>query len=663
MSARLLLLLAVLALVVWLAMSSDPQEQLRQDLNRALATGRIGRLKEEQHHHYSEVLGWWAKAAGIEQSVLLDRPFDRNALNVYTIDSPIAGLAKVEPGNAIYDPHLDAIFISIELFEPTLVVHLYGYISIQGRRDDPPRLNGYLLFLYLHELGHRVLHRPPPDGLTFGQLEDQADSFAVGVMKNAYQSHVPVAARPSNSHPYSHLGQTAFNPRQNFFSDLAGSIHSMTDVLLHTEAAVSPYFRDKAHKTFVSRASGIVAAALSEASGASDRAFVSITREHLARVEKTAHRALVEIHAPASITLLGFTNQELIVYATSKPKRLGREYRVPWTEIGSLLCLDSGTSSSVGPAPTPEPHAEDRSYTGVAQLVQTGEQGTLELHIPSDGWYRKTGDKWKKRTTPSGTWNSHDGRLWIFAGNRLFQPRSWELYLNHRWRGTLKHSLIANYLQFQHNLPPSVRADLHTLHGDTAILLVKMPEPFGGDRIVGYLTLDLVRLRPSSYTRINVEFLGSSGRHPFENEIAFISVANTLQPYAINLNGPVDKVPGGRAPSTIEIWRLSQTDPPERVASHPMMASSISGTGNDDDVRWVSAHYPSLMAGTSGMGLLIDVYLDSIYHFDPMTSELNMLFHPGGLNKIIDPDGRVAIYAEGARKLYVISLFDSCKKN
>ena len=662
MSARLFLLLAVLALVAWLAMGPDPQEQQRQNLDQALATGRIGRLNEEQHRHFSEVLGWWTKAAGVEQSVLLDRPFDVNALNVYSIDSPITGLVKVKPGNAIYDPHLDAIFISLELFEPTLVVHLYAYISIQGRRDAPPRLNGYLLFLYLHELGHRVLHRPPPAGLTVGQLEDQADSFAVGVMKNAYQSYVPVAARPSYSHPYSHLSETVVNPRQNFFSDLAGSIRSMTDVLLHTEAAVSPYFRDKAHKTFVSRASGIVAAALSEASGAGDRAFVSITREHLARVEKTSHRALVEIHTPAAITLLGFTNHELIVYATSKPKRLGREYRVPLTEIDSLLCLDPGTSSSVAPSPTPEPHAEDRSYTGVAQLVQTSEQGPLELHIRGDGWYRKTGGKWKKRTTPSGSWNNHDGRVWILAGERLFQPKSWGLYLNHRWRGTLEHSRIASYLQFQHNLPPSVRADLHTLHGDTAIFLVKTPELLGGERIAGYLTLDLALLRPSSYTRINVKIPGSSGRRPFENEIAFVSVANTLQPYAINLNWPVGQVPGRTAPSTIEIWRLSQTNPPERVASHPMMRSSISGAGTDD-VRWVSANYPSLIAGTSGTGLLVDVYLDSIYYFDPLTSDLKMLFHPGGLNQIVDPDGRVALYAEGARKLYVISLFDSCKKN
>lgn len=642
-------------LIIWLALSANPRQQLRHEIEEALDRGAIGGLTEPQHSHFAQVLEWWAQAAGIEDRILLDRPFKANALNVFSIESPIAGLAEVEPGNAIYDPYADAIFVSKELFDPSSVVHLYGNISIQRHEDQPPRTSGYLLFVFLHELGHRLLHQHPTKGLTVDQLEDQADNFAIEVILRAYEGRVPEAARPSYSAPYS--GPRApvdSNIRpQRVFPDLAGSLRATTDILLHTETTFSPYFQDDAHATFVERAEGMVSALLNVAEGASDRGYVGLAQDHLARIRETLERPLVEIHSPDPITAAGLLDDRLVMFAAPVGgESPGREYGLSLAAIETLLCHALPGTSQLGPRPTPGPLAKGSFSTWFASVVSADGVGSPYI-TTQEGWHQRSGNSWTKRDTPEGAWTRHDGHLLVLAADEPILPKLWNLYEDHQYRGAITHDELSSYLQSQQGLPRSVRADLSTLFGDQALFLANAPDVKGDRHIFGYFTVDLGSLQPINFTPLNLAFPEVGVRRLLDQEISFLKVSGAIAPYAVLLAQRAIGVGEPGAPDTVEVWRLSSSLPPERVAAHVMMASKIPGARDIGNFMWVSVPFVSANSGAPDTGLLIDVYLDSIYHFDPSAGSIETLFHPGGLRRSINADGLVAVYAEGASKLYI----------
>src|SRR5205823_2412969 len=126
---------------------------------------------------------------GVQGQLRLDERFSPCGLHVFSTSAGVQGLTGNPEGNGIYDRDVDAIFLDQSLFRPPQVAYLYADINVTKPRTDEPVLDGYLLFVFLHELGHRVLHRSSRrSGI---EVEREADAFAVDVMERVNWSIIP----------------------------------------------------------------------------------------------------------------------------------------------------------------------------------------------------------------------------------------------------------------------------------------------------------------------------------------------------------------------------------------------------------------------------------------------------------------------------------------
>jgi hypothetical protein len=141
-----LLLLAIL--LFWLWYDAQPKHKIESGLRH----GYIGGLTRAEEEAFSEALRFVTgsvKPGGI--SIALNKPGLGTSLQVLTITDAGSGEFHCGPGNAAYDPHLDAILVHVDLVRAWLAPEFAATELFSPRKS-------FFIFLLLHELGHRAKH-------------------------------------------------------------------------------------------------------------------------------------------------------------------------------------------------------------------------------------------------------------------------------------------------------------------------------------------------------------------------------------------------------------------------------------------------------------------------------------------------------------------------
>jgi hypothetical protein len=168
-------LLLVVALCFWLVRDGRPERRIERGIQR----GEIGGLTKVETAAFRDVLGWVSLALSPKpQTVALNQggTADLRVLTVATTGERRFGCG---PGNAVYDSTLDAVLIHAGLVKGWLQPEFGVHEVFSLRRTS-------LLFVLLHEIGHRELHGRTRamygdhSAATSGsRLEAEADAYAI----------------------------------------------------------------------------------------------------------------------------------------------------------------------------------------------------------------------------------------------------------------------------------------------------------------------------------------------------------------------------------------------------------------------------------------------------------------------------------------------------
>jgi len=181
--------LAVLGLVAWLALDNrSKEERASAAIEKALATGAFGGLDDQQARIFRDTTQALLRSAGVGYPLNLNRPLSRKALNVYTVARSFQALPATRQwrsGNAVFQPGVGAIFLDLTL--------------VQAAIASNPIDSSYFAsaFLFLHELGHKVLNHGSGGTLldagrvvSSNKAELAADTYAIEKLKQFYSDHV-----------------------------------------------------------------------------------------------------------------------------------------------------------------------------------------------------------------------------------------------------------------------------------------------------------------------------------------------------------------------------------------------------------------------------------------------------------------------------------------
>ena len=179
---RYWLLIAVAIFVAWLGATSHSGTSLRNDIHSAFKNGHFGGLDSNQNDALAILVKRSLIAAGMEPNFAINAKVRSDRLDVLTFDSNLSDyptLSALRPGNAAYNPQLDALFLDLKQVTSALTVSELDPFTDAGKM--------FLVMTILHELGHRKF-----DGGTLGRLnlitdlinerEQRADAFAHEIM-------------------------------------------------------------------------------------------------------------------------------------------------------------------------------------------------------------------------------------------------------------------------------------------------------------------------------------------------------------------------------------------------------------------------------------------------------------------------------------------------
>lgn len=127
------------------------------------------------------------RAAGVVGSLRVNVPYSNSAVNVYVTGAKERDVTGCRPGDARYDATSDVIVLDENVVWPVSTSVQYAGVGIthggHGTRAGSSKI--WLHFAFLHELGHRTLHR----GIRMrfrrrapSTIEAEADVFALAAL-------------------------------------------------------------------------------------------------------------------------------------------------------------------------------------------------------------------------------------------------------------------------------------------------------------------------------------------------------------------------------------------------------------------------------------------------------------------------------------------------
>ena len=185
---RILAAVLLIGLLFWLWYDARPQRKIA----RAIAKGQIGGLSATEMQAFREAMSWLAAAID-GATITVNEPGAKSTVRVLTIADTGSETFHCGPGNALYDSGLDAVLIHADLVRAWLTPE-FGTSEV----FSPRKL--FLVFLLLHEIGHKVKHgatRGTYGALALGgdrRLEEEADTYGFDAMQRLARTPLTVSS-------------------------------------------------------------------------------------------------------------------------------------------------------------------------------------------------------------------------------------------------------------------------------------------------------------------------------------------------------------------------------------------------------------------------------------------------------------------------------------
>lgn len=692
---RLILAAGVIALLLFVALEPSPGSRRGRDIDAALESGAILALDGAETSELFETLKILANAAGIDRPVTLNAPYRPDRLNVYITTPAARAVTHCGPGNAIYDPALDAIFVDVAVLRPFSKGGLSGLLSTDQLTAPTKQLvSTYFNFVVLHEMGHRHLHRKAGTAIfdragISRRLEDEADDFAIKAMLKAYSTFMlssQVVASGIYGETYS-SGMSWLNSEELVaYPDETGQDRAALDLVMTVQAMTrgmfvegypfSPFYSDEAHATFIDRSARIIRAV--EGLKKLDPAIVRrglYMRRHLERIRQTGALPMVRIALPGAVRMADFVGDDLRIVTS-----VGDAFVADRGDITDALGRKPGPAAVIKARPAQRNGFADwapwlllsssdrRSTLGDYAGLDEGEPAPF---IKGDYLAELTPDPGPGPFTLIQASNSKiEEKAWSVPEDPDAPPdasRAWGLDGFVVWGG--RKPVRRTYRELYKAVNPKGvaqerRLDLSPLNwAGGAFYFLTKDEAAADGAEVSVLRCDAaLRCERRISTVQSGALLAKEPRRydgsrtwPTEN---FSVAIENAQVVVYLLQDAWD----GRT-HLWRLWRLTAQGAPTLVVARPFLADApprleaTEGTGLVDDQfeRETASQIDDLTSLAPGQ-VLVRLKNDSCYLVDTKSRTAQVLFHPCDpkLRFSVDRDGRIAVYKFDTPTIFVV---------
>jgi hypothetical protein len=255
--------------------------------------------------------------AGVHQAkkLQINKPWMPDALNVYILDKPAASIEGWGTGGASYEPNNDVILIDRYVIWPYLTNAGFASVGVAAANSSWSSADKlWLQFVFLHELGHRVLHRNVKiERSKLRQFEDEADLFAFKEMaKLVGQSERAEYDRPGL---LSRRAIARLPEPDRAAAIIASLIQQYSISLLFSNASVSTYSTNAAHRAFVDRFRPRLLELLMTTKTRAGRTFILIALAAVDRVEHSGKSVVAEFFSDDPVAAVWFDGADLKIEA------------------------------------------------------------------------------------------------------------------------------------------------------------------------------------------------------------------------------------------------------------------------------------------------------------------------------------------------------------
>ena len=156
---RVAMVIACAVIVAWLAFGKNPTEARLDRINGLIASGKIGKVEPALQERLEQQFRWLAHHAGVRDKVAVNGTIRPHQLTLIVTEPEYASLTHCGPGNAIYDPSLQTIFVDHALVWPTEIMAIgTESVNTMFTVNKVGYIVSYTNFLLAHELGHWQKH-------------------------------------------------------------------------------------------------------------------------------------------------------------------------------------------------------------------------------------------------------------------------------------------------------------------------------------------------------------------------------------------------------------------------------------------------------------------------------------------------------------------------
>lgn len=648
--------LVFLLAVSWLAFDAYRAKGRRAAITACLRDGNIGGLTPEETDRFHALLVALTSEMSAPPVTSINDRLDRPGLKVYTCLPAAAHATGCQPGNAIYDARMDAIFVDVEM--------VHDAMRVPANQWELEEL--YLAFVLCHEIGHRQLHSRNAAMFDSGfpDLSDQAamkreleaDAFSLDQMQRFYAADlrqngawIGIAHRSvinANDEP--------LDDADRLWLDMLVLSRDLVVRRLQDNAPYSSLYKDFAHPSLVERTAKLLdRVTIDRIKSPQLRTHFGLIRDQLTRIQEGAANPICEITAPEPIAVVLPAPAGPILVARS-----GALYSTPWpafTNTDSLLLRAVATSMNAPSAPLANVESLIGAWTyGHRGLVLAGRLGRLYV-FDGDEWSVRElrgpirGRRFIQRIWCDSSSDPSHSTVFLLSGATIEDETRDRLAI-HSFRGADElasrtvHDIEAEVAA--KGAPSSLRVEVASPLGDALHLAVydASREGTAFQPLTGVASVDASELRVASYYAVAA---------PADNDavpilVAVKSPAGIGEPtyYACGMDF------SARVVDTFAVWQLNASTPAVRVLQQPWWRSAMIG----DTVTTSADPWLASTAVLSDDTLILNFAQDSVYAVDLNRHLASILFHPGGGQVVAHSGGEVLILpsAAGSDRCYVV---------
>ena len=644
--------------ILFLIFGSNRGKNRTQTIGDQIRSGNIGQLSAERRIYLAEVIKQVMLAANISPQVSINSGTELDGLHVYTVSSNVESLTGCGRGNAIYDASLDAIFIDENLVNPQ------DFLSLGEETDHSNSITvndlisqkTYLIFILLHELGHRALHRNLQ--ATFDTTKSasrarelEADEYAVTILERTLQQPNSLNSMlAAEKGPFRDAFSLA-TPRERAWLTIAQMVDQMSLQLMFSSTPISSLYQDFSHPSMIDRAESFLSTAFAEHEcGVTVTIYLTLATRSIERVRSLMHYQTLELVLPERIYDVAFTKDGLLVgpenpthlywlssrdiydHATGNPPRV----LVPAT-----LAITGSGYPALGPADT-----RDYSYS---YYLSTPYQGVFSIR-PWQSW-QANASFWKTSFAPA------DGQYGSAASAHPTAPQPTQRMVL-QGDGTVttlcdghpcQKRLFADIVSKN---DPDLKSglDLNTVTEDTIYMTQSAAN---GEDYRRIYALDANSL--SVKRRIDIQ-RQTCGGNSFE----------TREPVSWST---LIAIPHGSSDQVLcffiaanhdrwEAWDIT-TEPASKIATGELLTSGVDPEllEHASSLRGNFVGQAPELLWAGGSQILLNIDRDSVWLVDATGRGAQLLFHPGGfLTRMAVGHGKLAIFWRSGYKCYLVNL-------